>query len=163
MNSTFILIDAARLDDNIYKAKQLNAQHDSLYRGRSEEALNSVAPYLFSYEKNSEFALWVRENGWGNSWGIYVISNSGMEALHKHLRKFLIVKTEDNEEMYFRFYDPRVLRIFLPTCDKMQLTEFFGPIQYFIMEDEDPNYALLFSFENGQLEKQQLLKEEVFT
>ncbi len=53
--------------------------------------------------------------------------------------------------MYFRFYDPRVLRIFLPTCDRSQILEFFGPVKIFICEDEDPEHILLFSHQNGEL------------
>ena len=76
--------------------------------------------------------------------------------MYKHFRKFLIVQAEDGMELYFRFYDPRVLRIFLPTCTRNQLIEFFGPVQKHIMEDEDPSYALIFSLENGILRKERV-------
>jgi hypothetical protein len=62
------------------------------------------------------------------------------------------VKTEQGKMLYFRFYDPRVLRIFLPTCDAMQLRELFGDaIDSFILEDEDPAFAIRFWQENGVL------------
>jgi hypothetical protein len=54
------------------------------------------------------------------------------------------VKTEDGEELYFRFYDPRILRIFLPECTAEEAVEFFGPIQAFWVEAEDPNMCLVF-------------------
>ena len=34
----------------------------------------------------------------------------------------------DDEALYFRFYDPRVLESFLPTCSEEQLDEFFGSL-----------------------------------
>jgi hypothetical protein len=34
---------------------------------------------------------------------------------------FLIVEDPDGEEMYFRFYDPRVLRKFLPVCSTLRV------------------------------------------
>ena len=108
----YILLDAARLADEINRAKELNPNFDSLYRGQSEESLASVAPYIFQVEKGEEFERWYFEKGWGDSWGVLVFSNEDMKSLHKHFRKFLMVKTEDGEELYFRFYDPRVLRIF---------------------------------------------------
>jgi hypothetical protein len=46
--------------------------------------------------------------------------------------------------MYFRFYDPRVLRSFLPTCTEPECAEFFGPIGRFVMEAEQP--GALWSF-----------------
>lgn len=157
----YILLDAARLDDEINRAKELNPNFDSLYRGQSEESLASVAPYIFQAEKGEEFERWYFEKGWGDSWGVLVFSNEDMKSLHKHFRKFLMVKTEDGEELYFRFYDPRVLRIFLPTCDKDQLKEFFGLVNYFICEDEDSGFGIVFSFQDGLLKQERITKEMV--
>ena len=39
--------------------------------------------------------------------------------------------------MYFRFYDPRVLRIYLPTCTLEESRVFFGPIDGFLVESAD--------------------------
>ena len=131
--------------------KELNKDYSSLYKGRSEEDLADVAPYLFDLKNGSEFEKWYAEFGWGNSWGLIVKSEFLFEETYRHFRKFLMVKTENDEQLYFRFYDPRVLRIFLPTCDENQLKEFFGPVEHFICEDEDPEFALVFSFEKNTL------------
>jgi hypothetical protein len=82
---------------------------------------------------------------------IWFCSLSEFDEVYNHFRKFLIVETEDLEKLYFRFYDPRVLRIFLPTCSSSQLDEFFGPVDRFICEDEDPAFALVFSLRKGLL------------
>ena len=37
---------------------------------------------------------------------------------------------------YFRFYDPVVLRTFLPTATPRQMEDFFGPISAFYVEGE---------------------------
>src|SRR5436305_10083170 len=91
-----------------------------------------------------------------------VETNETHDDLKKHFRKFLLVKTEDGKELYFRFYDPRVLRIFLPTCDVAQLKEFFGPVEKFICEDEDHAFALLFSFDGKQLITERVAVDKVF-
>lgn len=153
---THILLDAARMADKIETAKELNATHDSLYRGGSEESLSSVAPYIFRFQNNSEFAQWFMENGWGNSWGLMIKSNFSLPELHKHFRKFLLVATEDGKKLYFRFYDPRVLRIFLPTCNATQIRELFELVDYFLMEDENPEFVLKFWQENGILKSQKI-------
>jgi len=72
-----------------------------------------------------------------------------------------MVKTEDGEQLYFRFYDPRVLRVFLPTCDERQLRDFFGPIDYFLCESEEPASGLVFSLRNGELKVDIIKKDEV--
>ncbi|MBK9733153.1 MAG: DUF4123 domain-containing protein [Chitinophagaceae bacterium] len=160
LHFTYSILDAARIFGELDTAQQLQTNFLSLYMGQSEELLSSVAPYLFPYELNSEFGSWLLEKGWGNSWGIFVSTSTSMEELRKHFRKFLMVQTEDGKELYFRFYDPRVLRIFLPTCDAQQLQEFFGPVEHYVMEDEDQEYALLFSFDGKKLIRERISKKD---
>lgn len=159
LHTNYILLDAARMGNTIENAKQLNQQFDSLYRGRSEESLAVVAPYIFSFAAQNDFGKWFFEKGWGDAWGILIQSSYPMHELHKHFRKFLIVGTEDKQELYFRFYDPRVLRIFLPTCNTEQLKEFFGPIDYFIMESDNPAFAIKVWLENYELKSMQISKD----
>jgi hypothetical protein len=160
----YILLDSARLETEILKAKDLNKNYFSLFYGKDEEkSLSNVAPFLFSSEENVAFMAWFFLSGWGNSWGVLVHSSETLKDLYKHLSKLLMVQSEDGEELYFRFYDPRVLRIFLPTCDVNQLKEFFGPVDYFICEDEDPGFGLLFSLSNGNLNTEKLTKDQIMT
>ncbi len=152
-NATFLLLDAARMGSTIAEAQERNAAHDSLYRGSSSERLSGVAPYLFQFAYQTAFANWYLKAGWGQSWGILVRSAYPLAAVHKHFRKFLMVQSETGQQLYFRFYDPRVLRIFLPTCSSEQLFEFFGGVvDYFIAEDKDPAFAVRYRHENGQLQ-----------
>ena len=157
----YLLLDTARMEEEIRTAKSFNLDFVSLYRGEPEANLSSLAPYLFNFKKSSEINGWYFEKGWGDSWGVVVFSDETMKVLHKHFRKFLMVKTEDGEELYFRFYDPRVLRIFLPTCDREQLKEFFGPVDYYICEDEDPGFGIVFSLQDGLLKQERISKEMV--
>ena len=158
----YVLLDAARLVQNLQKAKQINTSFDCLYIGYSTTELNDVAPYLFTFPGNNEFTSWIYEKGWGDSWGIIVQTTIRFEECWKHFRKFLLVKTEDGEELYFRFYDPRVLKIFLPTCDKDQILEFFGPIESFIVEGDIKEEAIRFWQQNGILKQEILPVEKVF-
>lgn len=132
-------------------AKELNPDFKCLYQGKTELELAGVAPFLFTYTSNSEFKQWFEKFSVGNSWGVLFHSHLPFSELYKHCRRFLIVKNDGDQEMYFRFYDPRVLRIFLPSCNRVQLKEFFGPINSFIVEDEDPNSILQFTFDNIRL------------
>ncbi len=160
--NTYILVDAARVEHLIGHAKNLNPRFDSLYRGGSDEELGDVAPYLFTLLGNNEFSSWLYERGWGNSWGSIVVSKINFEDCWKHFRKFLLIKTEDGEELYFRFYDTRVLKIFLPTCDKQQILEFFGPVDSFIVEGDTKEQAIRFWHQNGELKQEIIPVEEVF-
>ncbi|PSL27431.1 DUF4123 domain-containing protein [Dyadobacter jiangsuensis] len=146
----FHLLDAARMGFSMDSAKLRNSRCDSLYRGRSEEEYAAIAPYLFQYDLEDDFDLWLRENA-GQSWGIGLVANEPMEVVHKHFRKFLLVQAEDGQELYFRFYDPRVLRVFLPTCDPEQLKEFFGPVLEFHIEDPINQHMLVCRQNDGFL------------
>lgn len=157
----YLLLDAARMAGGINKAKELNSQHASLFSGRSEKDLADVAPYIFSYHPESDFANWYMKEGWGKGWGIMVRSLAPVEDLHAHCRRFLLSKDENKQEIYFRFYDPRVLSIFLPTCSSEQLRDFFGPIDYFMIEDEDPNFGQMIWLEDYELRTKRIDRGEL--
>lgn len=135
MDNNYILLDAARMHGDIYGAREMNPDHSCLYEGDSEKFLSAVAPWLFNLVPGSSFAQWITERATAQSWGVLLTCQEDPVKLYKHLRNFLIVKGEDGREMYFRYYDPRVLRVFLPTCKHEQLREFFGPIATFAAED----------------------------
>ena len=66
--ANYILLDAARMADEIDKALELNKSGKTLFSGKSEHILVSVSPYLFNYKPETDFSKWHSENGWGNSW-----------------------------------------------------------------------------------------------
>jgi hypothetical protein len=118
----------------------------SLYEGEQGAKLAQVAPYLVRLQKDSTLLEALVKEGWGKSWGIYLTSPSTLPEIRHHLRHFLQVKLPSGEQVYFRFYDPRVMRVFLPTCTPEDATQFFGPIQNYLVEDENPKK--LFRFVN---------------
>jgi len=157
----YLLLDASRMKTALSEAKELNSNYRSLFKGRSEIDLEFVAPYLFSYVRGSEFAEWYMKRGWGKGWGIMLRSPASMEELHEHCRKFLLVEDEDKQELYFRFYDPRILSIFLPTCSSEQLRHFFGPIDYFMIENKDGESGQMMWLEAYELRKKRIDRDEL--
>jgi len=129
-----IVLDAAKMQGLIAIAKSFNEDHLCLYSGEAEQQLGSVAPWLFSFQLNSNFTEWYLASGGGQNWGIVIESEADMKTLKLHLKKFLRVQTEAGKKLYFRFYDPRILPTFLKSCNTQQLTEFFGPINKFIVQ-----------------------------
>jgi Domain of unknown function (DUF4123) len=159
--ASYILLDAARMAEEFDETDKFNSKNLCLLNARGEECLKSVSPYLFSIDKNSDFQKWIVNRGLGLSWGILVESKLSMEDLHRHFRKLLLMGAESKEGAYFRFFDPRVLRLYLPACDLEKLNGFFGPVQKFICEDEDSSFALLFSFNGKQLIKERMAVKQV--
>ena len=52
-----------------------------------------------------------------------------------------MVQDEGGQEYFFRYYDPRVLRKYLPTCTPEEVRSFFGPVRSFIAENNAPALA----------------------
>ena len=133
----FALLDAAR-DDAVYPAI-LAADCDwcCLYRGDAAVTMADVAPYLVTLDPASRFTPWLLEKAWGNAWGVFLTASVKMDALRAHFRRFVMVQLPDGRSVYFRFYDPRVLRVYLPTCTEEERTTLFGPVERFVMEGEE--------------------------
>ncbi len=152
----FAILDAAR--DSMVRAllMQSDLEYQSLYEGPKGEELSEVAPYLVKLPSESRWLKRLIEWGWGESWGIFLASDQSFKDIRKHFRQFLMVETEEGKELYFRFYDPRVLRVYLPTCTPEEAQQFFGPVASYFMEGPLPKDLLQFG--SGQtVAKQPLL------
>jgi len=88
--------------------------------------------------------------GWGKSWGIYVTASrpAGIEDVRRQLRQFLLVKSPAGKKLFFRYYDPRVMRAYLPTCDDNAYKLLFNPIVKYVMEDESAQQVLSYDLQN---------------
>jgi hypothetical protein len=122
-----------------------------LYSGALPRELEYVAPYVVSLEYNDRTTRRILAEGWGDNWGVFLKCPTTINKLRRHLREFLLVLDPGNKRMVFRYYDPRVLRIYLPTCTVTELSTFFGPIQVFWTEGRDPSTLLEFAFDGRKL------------
>jgi hypothetical protein len=113
----------------------------------------SAAPYLVRLRKKKPLAAQLLDGGWGANWGVFAAASKrkALETMRLHFHALLRVRLPDGQPVIFRYYDPRVLRVFLPTCSADQLKELFGPVREYWMEDEDPETLLRFSFDGRQL------------
>jgi hypothetical protein len=138
----FALLDAAR-DPRIYALmRRCRLDHRCLYQGALPPELAAAAPYLVNLTRRAPFTRELLDLGWGQSWGICLRSPAILQDLVRHFRKFLLVKDERGRSLFFRFYDPRVLRVYLPTCTPGELRTFFGPVDRFCVEGEEEDTML---------------------
>jgi hypothetical protein len=125
-----------------------------LYSGDLPSATQLIAPYLVELDRDDRFTRYIINHGWGNSWGIFFRSPEDMARLRRHLRGFLVAKDERGRRLIFRYYDPRVLRGYLPTCLTRELQTVFGPIDRFLVDGKDPATLLRFDFDGMTLSQQ---------
>lgn len=141
----FVLLDAAVGNGVLDLLRRSGVQHQSLYEGAKGDELADVAPYLVHFSICSPFLDELVNEAWGKSWGVFLTSVQSFAEIRRHFRHFLLVQTEDGKQLYFRFYDPRVMRQFLPTCTREERVEFFGGISKFLMESQGNESLLEFS------------------
>jgi hypothetical protein len=115
-----------------------------LFDGDLPPEFRRAAPYLARLERGGEETEEILELGWGNAWGVFLRSTADLDALKQHFRTLLVVQDEQGRRLFFRFYDPRVLRVYLPTCNREELDRVFGPVEAFLLEGEEPSRRLLF-------------------
>jgi hypothetical protein len=154
--STYVLLDGASIPDLRQLLHALKPAHECLFIGALEDDMAEVAPYLVQLEPEAPFTKVVLEQSWGKHWGVFVLSEAGIRDLRQHFRLFVTVYDPEGHAMLFRFYDPRVLRSYLPTCNAEEITKLFGPVKTFLAEGEKPETLLRFEHNAGQLVKRQV-------
>jgi hypothetical protein len=152
----FAILDAARDIRVLALLVHHKAECQSLYEGVKGAKLAHVAPYLVRLSPDSPLLELLVKEGWGHSWGVYLTCAADFHEVRRHLRHFLQVRLPDGEQVYFRFYDPRVMRIYLPTCLAEEATQFFGPIKRYLMEGEEPEQLWEFTTMGRGAEKRVL-------
>ena len=147
----YTILDSAR-DTRIHsRLAESGIEALSLFRGDLVLELADVAPYLVPLYREDSFIEWLLTYGWGNSWGITIESPAGLRELGRHFQAFIIVYDPRGAPLYFRYYDPRVFRTYLPTCNELELKTFFGQVNSFYVEAEDPDYLIHYAFAGGNL------------
>jgi hypothetical protein len=149
--NVFAVLDGASIPSLRTTLHQLQPSHVCLYRGDLAPDIAEVAPYLVQLEPDTEFTDQLVVDGWGKHWGIFLRSTADLNAIRRHLRGLLIVNDPDARPMLFRYYDPRVLQRFLPTCSPEQIGAFFGPADSVLLENEDGTGLLRFRMAHGAL------------
>ncbi len=139
----YAVVDAAR-DQALFRA----ARDDCglpvrwLFEPDAAPHMESVAPYVAPLEFRSKYPfpgstfldVWAQHLG--NSAGILLLSEADPDTVHAHLFEIFRAADEQDRTYFFRFYDPRVLRIYLPTCTQAEAAQFFGPIGKILVEGE---------------------------
>jgi len=152
---TYAILDGASVPDlleHLY-AEEDRPEFACLYRGELEPDMAEVAPYVVRLEPGHEFTEWLLAEGWGKNWGVFVRTRAPLKKVQRHLRKFLRVKSADGRTLLLRYYDPRVGRLFLPTCDAEELEFLFGPLESWFIEDENSLHGIEMVMKEGVLQE----------
>jgi hypothetical protein len=142
------ILDPARDPKSYWTLVNSHLNYSCLFAGRLPDALEQVAPHLVQLDPEDEFTDYLASQV-GNSLGVFFQCDGAMKTVRHHLRKLLTVRDPRGRKLLFRYYDPRVLRVFLPTCDSSELDQMYGPIKTYWTESPEPDQ--LIEFRRGRL------------
>lgn len=105
--------------------------YDCLYAEPLSPRLRAAAPYLVHLAADSAQSREMLRRCAEDAWGILVKAPSHVTTrqLRLHFKKLLWVQDERGRKLNFRYYDPRVLGVYLPTCTREERATVFGPVQ----------------------------------
>lgn len=152
--NTFAILDGASVPGLQAKLRQWKPEHECLYRGELKPDLAEAAPYLVQLSLGADITNWICSEGWGKHWGVFAITGAPLMAARQHFRRLLTVHDESGKPLLFRFYDPRVLNVYLPTCTAEELSSIFGPVSTYISEDAGAGKLVKFEVKNQALATQ---------
>jgi hypothetical protein len=122
------LLDGARDPAIVDLLRGGGLEYTCLFAGQLHPRLQAAAPYLVHLAAGTPTTNRLLRHGWGKAWGILIVAQAEQTLTQQrlHWKKFLRVHTEDGRELAFRFYDPRVLNRYLPTCTQEEFQVFLG-------------------------------------
>lgn len=144
----FGIIDSARNDEVFRYLVTGNVKYKSLFEGTMDVQSYGVSGFLVECKKESPLFHWMTSEAWGTNCCIFFTSNASFDDLFSHFQKFNRVYIEDEDVVLFRYYDPRVLRVYLPSCRSNEIDLFFGEVVTFFAEDNDPGIITVFKKTN---------------
>ena len=134
MTKLYGVVDTAR-DPKLYDLVMACPNRDCLFAGVIDEPLNRAAPYLVELDDKTPLKDIWRTKGWGQAWGILIRSPLDLNDLRRHLRKFLLAQLPDGNAVFFRFYDPRVWRVYWPSCTEEEKAKWMEGVEAFVAEE----------------------------
>jgi hypothetical protein len=139
----YAVLDGARSWGVLSWLKEAGLPYQCLFDGRKAVELAEEAPYLLHLGDDRARLAQLVERVWGDAGGLFIESASPFYDLRRQLRRFLLVKSEAGDVLYFRYYDPRVAAPFMPTLDPTQIrTIFSSVVQAYLYEDDESGSLL---------------------
>jgi len=162
----YAIIDSAvdKMIDGHFESN--NAQRYILYKDEEDKRdLELRAPHLVVLDENDEFTQRILNEGYGNNWGCFIKSQFDIETLVEHFCNYTKVYSEVHEQdVYIRFYDPRVINKYFSIFGKDEGIEFFSKIDaIYVEKKEEPQTLFKYSLNvDEMIQRQEIsLEDEV--
>lgn len=143
----FTVVDCARDPRAMPMIVAAGVEHSCLYSGPLDPALEVAAPWMARLSPDARLTRELMDTGWLDHWFILARARADvtLQQMRRHLRTLMRVRDESGRVLLFRFYDPRVLREYLPTCTTDEAQDVFGPIDEFLCSGDSPGSLVSFT------------------
>ncbi|KJZ21633.1 DUF4123 domain-containing protein [Tritonibacter mobilis] len=120
--NTYAILDAVKFIGGASEFDECDLPSKCLFKGEMAEQLRDVAPYLFELSDAAELTRRLMTHlpdkpstltslhMWGADPGIYIRSGLAFDEIWLQFRKFTRIRDARRAWLYFRFWEPRVLR-----------------------------------------------------
>ncbi|OWY31425.1 hypothetical protein CEJ42_00850 [Herbaspirillum robiniae] len=127
----YLLLDGAQAEGSHLRLGAMRVPYASLFEGKREEALPEIAPLLIDLtaldaSRRSRVVSWASQLGFGAPCLSWYESPLALPAFAAHLRNFHQVGLSDGQTMMLRWYDTRILPIWLQALTEQQFALFTG-------------------------------------
>lgn len=176
----YLLLDCAQIDDPlplIYRLRDSASVH-VLYQRTAYAEWADSGPCLVRVAPGQPLMRHFEEH-WRGKAGLLLASAAAEELLVEHLRSLVHARLSDGQVLLFRYYDPRILPLWLEPLDARERDRCMGPVQRFQLSPregqewlirrgerstEPARYAAApwLSLDLGQLEALNLAKRSLF-
>lgn len=114
-----------------------------LYSGNALAEFGDNAAWVVELKLGESTLNWLVTHGLNRRWAIFATSQLEISAFIRHLKKFTVTVGPDGRTLFFRFYDPHVLRQYLPVFDERQTQLLFSGVGDLFLEDTSGRNALI--------------------
>ena len=130
MTRAYLLLDSNQIPDLYVRLFQMapKAAPQALYLTTRYADLANIGPLLVAVEPNTALANTFAEE-WQTRAGIWLESEANESDLIAHLRSLVHVQLEGGVSAFFRFYDPRITRLWLGDLPDAERDRLMGPVR----------------------------------
>ena len=143
-SNVYAVLNGAAIDGVVESLSKFDVENCCLFSGDLAPSVKEVAPHLVQIKSDTPLFDWLVDEGWGRHWGIFAVTRVDFRSMRKHCRTFLRVRNPKGKPVLFRYFDPRIFRLYLPTCNTEEVRHVFGPVRAWVMEGEAPGTLLEF-------------------
>ena len=134
MNQAYLLLDGAQIDNLAERLldQGKNTKFQSLYQHTAYSKLADIGPILVPVSPSSPLAhIFALE--WSATAGIWLESEAGEDVVVQHLRSLIHACVEGDATVLFRYYDPRITRLWLTGLEPQARDRLMGPIRLVLL------------------------------